>query len=252
MAGAGSATLTERISADRAVTAVLPRVEVARVLQEEDGAAELLLHVVRGDIAGTEERHTITMDWARADLEELLRGSTSDSVVLTFDRTQLEQALGEDVEAHGLRERALVFAVAATGVLGVGGGIAHAAPSATDVSSTGGYAAVSLTDARVTDASSAGGYAAASETTAADQMTSDAASTGGYTAAAETTAADQMTSDAASTGGYTAAAETAAAGDGGFTLELPSPVDGAIAGGLALTIAAAAFTARRKKHEGIA
>jgi hypothetical protein len=83
-------------------------------------------------------------------------------------------------------------------------------------------------------------------------MTSDAASAGGYTAAAETTAADQMTSDAASAGGYTAASETAAAGDGGFKLELPSPADGAIAGGLALTIAAAAFTARRKKHEGIA
>jgi hypothetical protein len=257
----GSAALTERITADRAVTAVFSREEIASVLEDESASAELLLHVVRADEAGGKEQGTISIDWSRQELESLLERATGDRVVLTFDREQLEQALA-DVEAHGLRERALIFAVAATGALGAGAGIANAMPTLTDVSSTGGYAAVSTADARVTDASSAGGYAA--EVAAADQLVSDASSAGGY--AAEAAAADQLVSDASSAGGYVAdtadqmVSDASSAGgyqapsdpfsaEGGLTFEMPSSADGAIVGGLVLTIAAAAFTSRRRKPE---
>jgi hypothetical protein len=304
----GSAVLTKEIEAESAVAAVVSLEEVRRALDDRDASPELVLEVVRGNEHGEREQDTIRIDWSRQDLENLLARATEDRVVLTFDRAQLEQALG-DVEAHGLRERALVFAVAATGVLATGPGIAHA--MVTDVSSTGGYAATSstattfLTDASsgagyveqasaadqmVSDASSAAGYV--EQASAADQMVSDASSGAGYVAQAS--AADQMVSDASSAagyvapspvedavltdvssgGGYAATAATAdtgsvltdvssgggyaapppsSPGDGGFTLNALDPAtDGAIAGALVLTIAAAAFTARRRRPEQIA
>jgi hypothetical protein len=324
----GSAVLTKEIEADSAVAAVVSLEEVRRALDDRDASPELVLEVVRGNEHGEREQDTIRIDWSRQDLENLLARATEDRVVLTFDRAQLEQALG-DVEAHGLRERALVFAVAATGVLATGPGIAHA--MVTDVSSTGGYAATSstattfLTDASsgagyveqasaadqmVSDASSAAGYV--EQASAADQMVSDASSSAGYAAqasaadqmvsdassgagyVAQASAADQMVSDASSAagyvapspvedavltdvssgGGYAATAATAdtgsvltdvssgggyaapppsSPGDGGFTLNALDPAtDGAIAGALVLTIAAAAFTARRRRPEQIA
>ena len=284
----GSAVLTKEIEADSAVAAVVSLEEIRRALDDRDASPELVLEVVRGNERGEREQDTIRIDWSRQDLENLLARATDDRVVLTFDRSQLEQALG-DVEAHGLRERALVFAVAATGVLATGPGIAHA--MVTDVSSTGGYAATSSAATTfLTDASSGAGYVA--QASAADQMVSDASSAAGY--AAQASAADQMVSDASSGagyvapgpaedavltdvssgGGYAATAATAdtdsvltdvssgggypappasSTGDGGFTLNALDPAtDGAIAGALVLTIAAAAFTARRKRPEQIA
>src|SRR5262245_40521168 len=304
----GSAVLTNEIQPESAVAAVVSLDEVKRARDHREATPELVLEVVRGNERGEREQDTIRIDWSRQDLENLLARATEDRVVLTFDRAQLEQALG-DVEAHGLRERALVFAVAASGVLATGPGIAQA--MVTDVSSTGGYSAASstattfLTDASsgagyvaqaaaadrmMTDASSAAGYV--EQRSAADQMVSDASSAAGYVEQAS--AADQMVSDASSAGGYVApgAAEDAiltdvssgggyaataatadtgslltdvssgggypapspsSPGDGGFTLNALDPAtDGAIAGALVLTIAAAAFTARRKRPERIA
>ena len=54
------------------------------------------------------------MTWSRDELARVLEGANGDKVVLTFDRDELSQAIGE-VEAHGLRERALVFAVVCDG-----------------------------------------------------------------------------------------------------------------------------------------
>jgi hypothetical protein len=196
----GSAVLTEEIEAKRAVAAVVSREEVRRALADRDASPELVLEVVWEDARGEREQDTIRIDWSRQDLENLLARATDDRVVLTFDRAQLEEALG-DVEAHGLRERAMVFAVAATGVLAAGAGVGHAAPTLTDVSSTGGYAA-SPAAILMTDASSGGGYVA--QAAAADQMVSDASSAGGYVAQAA--AEDQMVSDASSAGGYVAQA----------------------------------------------
>src|SRR4051794_9894555 len=151
----GSAVLIKEIEGEKAVAAVVSREEVRRALDDRDASPELVLQVVREDERGEREQDTIRIDWSREDLENLLARSADDRVVLTFDRAQLEEALG-DVEAHGLRERAVVFAVAATGVLAAGAGVGHAAPTLTDVSSTGGYAA-SPAATFMTDASSAGG-----------------------------------------------------------------------------------------------
>ena len=241
----GAARLTKEIPAQRAVATIVPREEITAVLQDPDTDPELYLRIT-GDGSGESDSNVIAMSWSRAELEQLLEQATGDQIVLTFDRDELAGALG-DVEAHGLRERALVFAVAAAGALGTGVGIANAMPTGdeggpavtqvapaadlrvTDASSAAGYATAGVADdvisdaasgagyvapaaaadSLVTDASSAAGYAAAAEPTSADTLVSDAASGAGYTA--PVTAQDAMLTDASSAAGYTAAAEGSAA-----------------------------------------
>ena len=180
MEAVGTARLTDRIPAERAVAASIPRREITDVLHEADATPELTLDVVAGD--GSREHGTISITWGRDELERLLDGAHGDDVVLTFDRNELMAAF-DDVESHGLRARAAVFAVAAVGALGTGAAVASAsevadsggavaaatAPAFTDASSTGGYATPSQVDAAPasTDASSAGGYATPSQGDAA-------------------------------------------------------------------------------------
>jgi hypothetical protein len=158
----GTARLTDRITAERAVAASISRREIRDVLQDADGTPELTLELVAGD--GSREHGMVSMTWSRDDLEKLLEGESGDDVVLTFDRNELAAAL-DDVEAHGLRARAAVFAVAAVGALGSTAAVAYASPVA-----TGGVgmsqSSSSPTDTMVTDAST-GGYAAPSQSDAA-------------------------------------------------------------------------------------
>jgi hypothetical protein len=94
-------------------------------LQDGDAAPELVIDVAAGD--GSQEHGTISITWSREDLERLLESATENEVVLTFDRNEVAAALDDDVEAHGLRTRAAVFAVAAAGAaLGSGASIANA------------------------------------------------------------------------------------------------------------------------------
>jgi hypothetical protein len=234
----GKAQLTGEIAPQRAVVAYVPREEIMTVLQDPEAQPELQLQINGGD-----EPRRISMEWSRNELEDLLARATGDTVVLTFDRDELAHAFA-DVEAHGLREKALVFAVAATGALGVGAGIANAqvvgvdggAPAVTslatgytDASSGAGYAApataaasdqisdaasgagyaapASAADTMVTDASSGAGYAASGS--AADTMLTDASSGAGYAAAATGSAADTMRTDASSGAGYAASGSAA-------------------------------------------
>jgi hypothetical protein len=252
----GLAILAEHVPAERAISAVVSRTEIANALTED--SSELLLEVDRQYDNGNEERSTISMSWSRVELEKLLERATSDNVVLTFDRDELSQAMG-DVEAHGLRERALVFTVAAAGALGTGATIANAMPTGdpggpavrsaasalvTDVSSTGGYAAPATAPESgplLTDASSGGGYAAPA-TAPGGPLLTDASSGGGYAAPATTTASDSMLTDVSSGGGYPVTPE---AGSSAGLFHAPSPLDTGIAGGIAIAIAAAAFTSRR-------
>jgi hypothetical protein len=122
----GTARLTDRIPAERAVAASISRREIRDVLQDREAAPELTLDVVAGD--GSNEHGAISMTWSREDLERLLEAATGDDVVLTFDRNELAAMLA-DVEAHGMRTRAAVFAVAAVGALGSGASIASAMPA---------------------------------------------------------------------------------------------------------------------------
>src|SRR5215212_9932150 len=128
MEAAGSARLTDDIPAERAVTAIVSREEITDAVHDKGATAELRLEVAQRGAGGHEERSTIGITWSRDDLEKLLAQATSDTVVLTFDRDELAKAL-DDVEAHGMRERAVVFAVAATGLMGAGAGIAAAMPA---------------------------------------------------------------------------------------------------------------------------
>mgnify|MGYP003287875044 CR=1 FL=1 len=123
MDAVGTAHLTNDILAQRAVGASVSRRQITDVLHEPDGAPELVLDLVAAE---GDEHATISMTWSRDDLEQLLESASGDELVLVFDRDELASALG-DVEAHGARARAAVFAVAAASALGSGASIANAA-----------------------------------------------------------------------------------------------------------------------------
>ena len=83
------------------------------------------------DVTGPAGERSIAVSWKRDDLERLLREATGDTIQLTFDRAGLEQALADDdVEAHGLKQKAAVLAVALAAAAGVAGG-ASAMPMGT-------------------------------------------------------------------------------------------------------------------------
>jgi len=182
MEAVGTAHLTDRIPAERAVAASVSRREIRDVLQEADATPELTLDVMAGD--ASREHGTIAITWSREDLEKLLEGASGNEVVLTFDRNQLTAAL-DDVEAHGLRTRAAVFAVAAVGALGSGASIASASIAGGD---GGGTAPVAVTAPTQSGDAAQAALQARSEamnvqfglgTSASDAIVTDA-STGGY------------------------------------------------------------------------
>jgi hypothetical protein len=242
MEALGSARLVESIPAHRAIAASVPRKEVADTLDDDGASWDLLLQVAHRDDRGKEERSTISMTWSREDLEGLLERATSDRVALTFDRDQLAEAM-TDVEAHGLREHALVFAVAATGALGAGTAIANAMPT----SDVGDPIAQAAPTAQATDVSSTGGYGdvSAAATSEGGSVMTDVSSGSGYADAAVVSEGGSTVTDVASTGGYTAPATDS--GSSGFLDEIPtpSPTETGLIGGIALAIAGAAFVTRR-------
>src|SRR5262245_43282619 len=100
------------------LTTAVSREEVAAALREPDGPPDLILDVTRFSNGDAAETRNLIVAWERGDLEELLRQSEGDQIVLTFNREAIQQAMEEDVEAHGIREKALVLAVAAMAVTG--------------------------------------------------------------------------------------------------------------------------------------
>jgi hypothetical protein len=123
MEARGTALLTNEIPAPRAVTAIVSREEIAGALQDPDRSPELYLDINHG-----EEQSTVGISWSFDELESLFERSSGDNITLTFDRDEL-QSLFDDVEAHGFREKALVFTVAVAGAIGSGATIANAAPT---------------------------------------------------------------------------------------------------------------------------
>jgi hypothetical protein len=265
----------------RGITATVPRAEIEGVVRSADGPAELELDVARRD-DGEIEAHTFRMEWDRQELEELLRNIASDKVTLVLDSAELERAMSAEVEAHGIRETAAVFAVAAaTAAAGAGhaaaspiavidsGGAGSAAPieMVSDAASGGasGQSAVALQSAAQSDAQMLRD-AAASRSAQGPELVSDAASSGpGTTLSAQpaemvsdaassgpVTAASaqppEMVSDAASSGPATQAAE--ATSGGGFSISAPDAATGGlIAGGAALLITAAGFVVRGQRRQ---
>jgi hypothetical protein len=198
---------------DRGVTATVPRAEIESVLASADGPPELVLDIERRGGDEVEER-TFRLEWDAKELEQLLQTTSGDSVTLVLDREELERVIDEDVEAHGLRETAAVFAVAATAAASAAVGNAAAANTAA-VHDGGGAGPAPI--AMVSDAGSSGPATTAATETAAQsdsnmlqvaaasqsaaqgpEIVSDAASTGPVTQAAAQT--PELASDAATTG----------------------------------------------------
>jgi hypothetical protein len=93
------------------------REEVEDALRAEDGPVDLILDVTRYSDGEPAETRSVAVAWERPDLEQLLTQTGGDRIILTFDGETLAQAMA-DVEAHGLREKILVLAVAATAAAG--------------------------------------------------------------------------------------------------------------------------------------
>ena len=217
MEAVGTARLTSDILAQRAVGASVSRSQITDVLHEPDGAPELVL-----DLAAAEggERVTISMTWSRDDLEQLLEAASGEQVELVFDRDQLASAFRE-VEAHGARTRAAVFAVAAVGALGSGAAIANAAPATANMT---------------------GDEVAALEVRSEALNAQYGLGTGMDPAEA---AALEARSEALDAKYGLGSSPDATVSSGGPTLEAPSAEQALLIGGLLLTIVGATFVVRR-------
>jgi hypothetical protein len=107
------------VGAESRLTVTLPRFEVEAALKEAD-QPELILDVLRGTGEDSDaERHQISVAWDPADIEQLLKQTPGDAITFGFERDELEKLIDSDVEAHGLKEKALVLSVA-VGIAGAG------------------------------------------------------------------------------------------------------------------------------------
>jgi hypothetical protein len=102
------------------LSTTVAREEVADALSI-DGPVELILDVTGYTSEGEPtETRKISVWWERPDLERLLSEGSGERIELTFDREAIAEAMG-DVDAHGMREKALVFAVAIAAAAGTAG-----------------------------------------------------------------------------------------------------------------------------------
>jgi hypothetical protein len=126
---AAKAVLVPARDVDDGLTTSIPRSEIEEVLGQNEMPIELILDVTRFSDGESAETRSVAVSWERNELEQLLQETQGDPVILTFDREALREAAESDVEAHGIRETALVLAVAATAAAG-GAATASAEPGA--------------------------------------------------------------------------------------------------------------------------
>jgi hypothetical protein len=280
MEALGTALLTDDIPATRAITTIVPRVQIQEALRIS--SPELFLDLEHGD-----ERSTVGISWSHDELEQLLDRTNGDDILFAFDRDQLQLAF-DDVEAHGLRERALVFTVAVAGALGSSAAIANAAPviergsdgaasiatvQALAVDSTGGITSnVRTPGLQIGDETSAAPASAvrvaATDTGLASNVHTPGLQSGdeGSMAAAasvklamepRTAVADEVASNVhtpglqigpgEATGSTGAVKVSAGSSDGEFLgVDTQDATDALIAGGVLLAIAGAAFAGTRR------
>jgi hypothetical protein len=161
------------VDAQSGLTATLPRSDVEAALQDDAGA-DLFLEIARIQNGERNDR-TIKVAWDRSDLQELLK-TGGDTITFVFDPAELERMLDDpDVEAQGLREKALVITVAvATAAAGFAGAASAQTLSDGGTSGTSAAAVSGIT----TDAATAGVPGAVSS------FTTDASTAGPSAAAA--------------------------------------------------------------------
>jgi hypothetical protein len=101
------------------LTTTIPRSEIQDVLAAEEEPIELVLDITRSSNGEAGEMRNVSVTWERSDLERLLNEAEGDQIALTFDLDALRRATDpSEVEAHGLRETAMILAVAATAAAG--------------------------------------------------------------------------------------------------------------------------------------
>jgi hypothetical protein len=247
------------------VSATFARKEFEAALEAGKGPVELQLEV-RGTGPDV-EAHTLDIALERNELRKLLE-SGGDAIRLTFDAGELSKALGDDVEAHNIRERAMVLTVVAA-TAAAGASALFVSQQATQRATTNapavhavqaGYLTSAAADALgasvqpISDAATGGGYgvsntggyltaASAEALGASTQPVSDAASGSGYAQADQGDAVSRyLDNTAPADGGYltTASAEALGASTqpvsdaatGGY-VNAPEQVSDAATGGYA-------------------
>ena len=214
----------------------IPRSEVETALRSKK-SPELFLDVARRDESGAEvESHRLMVTWDKDDLEQILRTTEGEEIELRFDRKELEEALEDDVEGHGIRERALVLTVAATAAAGIAGSAqaAHldagggSPPAAVEMISdaASGVQAPAQTPQMISDSASSGVeatrptdvhgalFAKADAERQPTELVSDSASGAGY----GTQQSTELVSDAASGAGQATPEPTALISDSASSL----------------------------------
>lgn len=116
------ATLVEPSGLHDGLTTTIARADIEEALRLDEPPALVLDVLHPGDVTSS-----VAVGWRRNELERLLRGTTGEQVALTFDRAAIEHALGDDVEAHGFREKAAIFTIAVAAAAGVTGAASGAA-----------------------------------------------------------------------------------------------------------------------------
>jgi hypothetical protein len=266
---------------DSSLAVTVPRSEVERVLATDE-EVDLVLDVVRTN--GEREERRIFLAWDREALRRLVDQS-GERIVVAIDPNSLQEALDADVEAHGVREMGATLAIAVTALGGASAAGAAVdergsqslvadSPSieaTVDTSGWQGAAGAAGYGVRGTPsdtpgwqgAAGAAGYGvrgtpgdvtadptAGIENVRAGQDAPEVAST--PSADIETVrAGGRAIPDPASAIENVRATRTAPeAGDsGGVAIDVPSAgVTAALAGGAALTIAAAVFALRRRRE----
>jgi len=273
MEGAGTVRLVEGAPFDvatRGVTATLRRSDIAEATRFADGPAELLLDITRGEGADV-QAHSLAVEWSQADLEQLLRDAdTADEVTIAFDRNEMAAAIDADVEAHGLREKALVFTVVAVSAASTTG-VAQARPIAGPTADTavasapapvpapattvGGAGSGTITDPAASPATTIGG-AGVEPAEQADVTTAAPATVTGGASAPEVTS--PTGSPATTIGGAGAPVASPAGARGGAPASdgggASSPVSGeeaALLGAAGIAIAAVGFAAAGTRRRPI-
>ena len=263
---------------DSRLAVTVPRSEVERVLATDE-EVDLVLDVVRTN--GEREERRVFLAWDREALRRLVDQS-GERIVVAIDPKSLQEALGADVEAHGLREMGATLAIVVATAAG-GAGAAGAVISPTSGSPSGSPAIEATVDTSGWQAEAeASGYGARG--TPSD-VAADPADTSGWAASGygvRGTPSDVAADPAAGIENVRAGREAPAvapnppsanvlsgvpdtaagienvraertapgvAGSGGTSISAPSPaVSAALAGGVVLTIAAAAFALRRRRE----
>jgi hypothetical protein len=105
-------TRAQLVDFDRAgsIGTVFSRAEIAEAASGDEFPATLLLDLDRIEADGTAQAR-VAVDWDQDTLEQLLASTEDREIELWFDERELALAF-DDVEAHGLREKAAVLAVA--------------------------------------------------------------------------------------------------------------------------------------------